>query len=188
MTHIENMLQQTPAEPIVAPVSFLSVTQSLTGRMWQARACDERIAEALAQRFTLPDILARAMAVRGITLETAADYLDPTLRLLMPDPSSFKDMDKAAARLVAAITAQESITIFGDYDVDGGTSTALLVRFLRACGAAPQLYIPDRTAEGYGPNAAAMERIAASSAKLVDLRRLRHDCARAAGPRARSWP
>ena len=146
---------------------FLNVTQSLTGRRWETRAYDERVAEALRQRFDIPDLLARGMAARGVTLDAAADYLDPTLRALLPNPSVFKDMDKAAARMAAAIQSNESITIFGDYDVDGGTSSALLLRFLRVCGVSPGLYIPDRMHEGYGPNAAAMERIAAAGAKLL---------------------
>lgn len=150
-----------------SPPTFLGVTQSVTGRMWQARAADERITEALRQRFALPDLLARSMAGRGVTLDEAADYLEPTLRALLPNPSMFKDMDKAAARLAAAVQAKESVTIFGDYDVDGATSSALLLRFLRACGLSAGLYIPDRMKEGYGPNAAAMEKIAADSAKLV---------------------
>lgn len=147
--------------------AFLNVTESLTGRRWETRSYDERIAEALRQRFDVPDLLARGMAARGVTLDAAADYLDPTLRALLPNPSIFKDMDKAAERTAAAIKNGEAIAIFGDYDVDGGTSSALLLRFLRACGITPRLTIPDRMKEGYGPNSAAMERIAAEGAKLL---------------------
>jgi len=147
--------------------AFLNVTESFSGRRWEARQSDERVAEALRQRFALPDLLARSMAARGIGLEQAADYLEPTLRVLLPNPSSLKAMDEAAARLVKAIQQQEAITIFGDYDVDGGTSSALLLRFLQHCGVTAQLYIPDRMKEGYGPNAAAMEAIAATGCKLL---------------------
>lgn len=154
--------------PAITPEpAFLGVRESFSGRQWLARAADNRLVEALTQRFALPDFIARCMAARGVTLETAADYLSPTLRALMPDPSVLQAMDAAAARLAAAITARESITIFGDYDVDGGTSSALLLRFLRHCGIAAGLYIPDRLAEGYGPNGAAMEKIAAAGAKLL---------------------
>lgn len=164
------MLATAPSPSSNEPLQdspFLGVDNSLTGRVWRIRQADERLAEALQQRFSLSDTLARSMAARGVTLESAADYLDPTLRALMPDPSRFKDMDKAAARLATAIKAKEAVTIFGDYDVDGGTSSALLLRFLRACGGEAALYIPDRMTEGYGPNAAAMEKIAAQGAKLV---------------------
>ncbi len=152
--------------PEAAPV-MLGVTQSFSGRQWQARAYDERIALALQQRFGLTDLAARCMAGRGVSLEQAADYLQPTLRALLPNPAVLQAMDVAAARLAAAVQAQEAVTIFGDYDVDGGTSTALLVRFLRHCGVTAQIYIPDRMTEGYGPNVGAMERIAATGAKLV---------------------
>lgn len=148
-------------------LAFLNVTESLTGRRWETRSYDERIAEALRQRFDIPDLLARGMAARGVTLDAAADYLDPTLRSLLPNPSVFKDMDKAAERTAAAIQNSEAITIFGDYDVDGGTSSAVLLRFLRACGVTPGLTIPDRMKEGYGPNSAAMERIATAGTKLL---------------------
>ncbi|MGB4100799.1 MAG: single-stranded-DNA-specific exonuclease RecJ [Alphaproteobacteria bacterium] len=146
---------------------FLNVTRSVTGRRWETRAYDERVAEALRQRFDVPDVLARGMAARGVTLDAAADYLDPSLRAQLPNPSLFKDMDKATARVATAIQSGAAITVFGDYDVDGGTSSALLLRFLRACGSAPRLYIPDRIQEGYGPNAVAMERIAATGTKLL---------------------
>lgn len=161
------MTQTDPAMVKDNPAAFLSVTTSLSGKRWEARWVDLRVAEALQQRFGMPDLVAQCMTGRGIGLHNAADYLEPTLRALLPNPSCLQDMDKAAARIAQAITAQESITIFGDYDVDGGTSSALLLRFLRHCGVTARLYIPDRIAEGYGPNATAMETIAASGSKLV---------------------
>jgi single-stranded-DNA-specific exonuclease len=150
-----------------APAALLQVVASLSGQRWVARRYDARIAEALQQRFDLPALLAESMAARGVGLEAAADYLQPTLRALLPNPSALQGMDAAAARLASAIQRQESLTVFGDYDVDGGTSSALLLRFLRHCGVAAQLYIPDRRQEGYGPNPLAMERIAAAGSTLV---------------------
>lgn len=149
------------------PSAFLSVEQSLTGRRWLAREGDARLAETLAQRYRLPDLVARSLAARGVTLESAPSFLEPRLRDLLPDPSRFVDMDKAAARLAAAIQANEPVAVFGDYDVDGGTSSALLLRFGRAAGRDFRLYIPDRIAEGYGPNAAALQQLAAEGIKLV---------------------
>jgi len=150
-----------------SPPPFLAVTQSFTGRRWEARVYDERTALALAQRFTLPDIIARSLAARGVTLDDAAGFLDPKLRDSLPNPSVFKDMDTAAARLVAALQNNEPIAVYGDYDVDGATSSALLLRFLRAVGHEARLYVPDRLREGYGPNADAMRQLAAEGIKLV---------------------
>ena len=114
------------------------------------------MAMALAQSHGLPELVGRVLAARGITLDTADAFLAPTLRALMPDPSVLTDMDKAAARLARAVTAGEAIAVFGDYDVDGATSAALLHRYLSAVARPPRLYIPDRIAEGYGPNAPAL--------------------------------
>jgi single-stranded-DNA-specific exonuclease len=146
---------------------FLDVARSTTGRRWQARASDERMALALAQSRSLPEVVARVMAARGITLDTADSYLAPTLRQLMPDPSRLADMDVAAARLAEAVVSGESVAVFGDYDVDGATSAALFFRYLAAVGRAPRLYIPDRITEGYGPNAAALLRLHQEGVRLV---------------------
>ena len=147
--------------------SFLGVERSFTGRRWLARPYDERMALALAQRFTLPDLIARSLSARNLDLETAPAFLEPRLRDLLPDPSLFKDMDKAADRAVAAVQRGEKIAVFGDYDVDGGTSTALLARFFRAVGVEIRPYIPDRMREGYGPNSAAMQTLADEGVTLV---------------------
>jgi len=147
--------------------AFLGVEQSFTGRRWVARDYDERTALALSQRHTLPDVIARSLSARGIDLETAPAFLQPKLRDLLPDPSRFKDMDKAAVRMAEALQRGEKIAVFGDYDVDGATSAALLLRFGRAVGSELRLYVPDRLREGYGPNAAAMEQLAAEGIKLV---------------------
>ena len=110
---------------------MLGVERSATGRRWVPRDFDDRTALALAQRLGLSEALGRVLAARGVDLDTADEYLTPTLRSALPDPSVFQDMDVAADRLVAAIKSAEPIAIFGDYDVDGATSAALLSRLFR---------------------------------------------------------
>lgn len=146
---------------------LLDVTRSFTDRLWQGTEADARIGLALAQRLGVSEITGRLLAARGIGLDDAPDYLDPTLRRLLPDPGHLLDMERAAIRLADAIRDGEPIAIFGDYDVDGATSSALLIRFLRALGVEATLYIPDRQAEGYGPNAPALEGLARAGARLV---------------------
>jgi single-stranded-DNA-specific exonuclease len=142
-------------------------TTSLTGWQWVLREADPRLALTLAQKFDLPEVLARVLAGRGVGMEEAEAFLNPSLKVSMPDPSHLLDMDKAAGRVAAAIVAGEKIAIFGDYDVDGATSSALLARYFRALGAQPMLYIPDRMTEGYGPNAKALLGLQAAGASLV---------------------
>ena len=113
---------------------MLGVEKSATGRRWVPREFDDRTAQALAQRLGLPEALGRVLAARGVGLDDAEDYLEPTLRTALPDPSDFHDMDVAADRLVAAIQSAETIAIFGDYDVDGATSAALLSRLFSSVG------------------------------------------------------
>jgi len=150
------------------PAPFLGVERSVTGKFWRQRASDERMGLAIAQRMRLPEIVGRLLAARGQTLDTAESFLAPKLRDLLPDPSRFKDMDAAAARVAQAIQRNEKIAIFGDYDVDGATSAALLSRFLHAVGAQPvRLYVPDRGREGYGPNAPALLKLKEEGAGLV---------------------
>ena len=132
-----------------------------------AREFDERITLALAQRFNIPEIIARSLNARGIGLDDADSFLDPKLRDLLPDPSCLKDMDKAAARFAVAIKNGEKIAVFGDYDVDGATSSAILLRFAQKLGTELRLYIPDRLKEGYGPNPVAMRLLAQEGIKLV---------------------
>ena len=122
---------------------------------------------ALAQSRSLPEVVGRVMAARGVTLDTADTFLTPTLRALMPDPSVLADMDQAAARLTDAVIGGESIAIFGDYDVDGATSTALLQRYLSAVARPPRCYIPDRITEGYGPNTPALLKLHHEGVRLV---------------------
>ena len=146
---------------------FLDVERSASGRRWEERLADPRQGLALAQRLGVPEVVGRVMAARGVGLDDAAVYLEPTLRDSLPDPLCLKDMDAAVARLVQAVTTGEAIAIFGDYDVDGATSSALLHRFLRAIGAEPRVYIPDRIAEGYGPNAPALLELHNQGAAVV---------------------
>ncbi len=142
------------------------VARSLSGNRWQLRAAAERDVRALAQTFRLDDAVARVLAARGFDKESAAPFLTPRLRDQMPDPSDFRDMDPAAARLAEAVQRRESVAIFGDYDVDGATSGAVLGRFLRALGVTARRYVPDRLTEGYGPNVAAMRALAAEGVRL----------------------
>ena len=121
----------------------------------------------MAQAHGLPELAARILAARGVDMDTVESYLAPTLRDLLPDPSALRDMDKAAARIAGAIMSGERIALFADYDVDGATSSALLLRFLRSVGSDALLYVPDRILEGYGPNAAAFGALAGQGARLV---------------------
>ena len=147
--------------------AFLGVERSLTGRRWAARLGDERLALAIAQRHGLPDAISRLLAARDVDLEAVGDFLEPTLRRFLPDPSHLKDMDAAVARLVRAVQTGERIVVFGDYDVDGATSSALLLRFFRSVGGNIGVYIPDRRKEGYGPNAPALLKIREDGASVV---------------------
>lgn len=140
---------------------------SLTGWEWVARAADERQIMTLMQRHGLPEVLARILACRGVSGDEVEPFLNPNLKTLLPDPSHLLDMDKAAERIARAVTAGERIAVFGDYDVDGATSSALLIRFFRALGAAAAFYIPDRMKEGYGPNAPALLKLKEQGASLV---------------------
>ncbi len=147
--------------------AFLGVERSLTGRRWRSRHADDRAGLAIAQRLALPEIIGRLLAGRGVAAEAAESFLNPTLRELLPDPSRFRDMDAAAERLSRAVREGEGIAIFGDYDVDGATSAALLSRFLAAVGRAPRIYIPDRMKEGYGPNLPALLALKGEGIKVV---------------------
>ena len=121
----------------------------------------------LVREAGVSDAVARVLAARGVDASAASDFLHPTLKVLMPDPSGFADMDQAAARIVVAIKAGETIAVFGDYDVDGATSSALLMRFFRSIGVAITVYIPDRRIEGYGPNAPALLKLRDQGVKVV---------------------
>jgi single-stranded-DNA-specific exonuclease len=148
---------------------FLGVEQSATGRAWRDRLDERGSARALAivQRHELPELLARILAGRGVEVEAAVGFLDPTVRALMPDPNVLTDMPVAVARLADAVTRGEKVAIFGDYDVDGASAAAVLARFLRHAGLDPLIHIPDRVFEGYGPNVEAIRTLAAAGATLL---------------------
>ncbi len=137
--------------------------------MWVDRldAAATRTATAIGQRTALSEILARIVAGRGVTLDEAETYLQPTIRELMPDPSTLAGMDELADRLAKAITDSEPVALFGDYDVDGAASCALMTRYLRHFGLEPQVHIPDRIFEGYGPNTAAIDKLVEGGANLL---------------------
>ena len=148
---------------------FLNVESSASGRSWIDRLNPEsaRLATAISQRTGLSEIVARILAERGVGLDDAAIFLKPTIRDLMPDPSTLTGMDELAARLVDAILAREKIALFGDYDVDGASSVALMSRFLSHFNIENIVHIPDRIFEGYGPNDAAMEKFVSEGATLI---------------------
>lgn len=158
--------------------AFLSVETSLTGRRWIGPGLEaERLAEAMAQITRLPLALCATLVARGVTPQDAATFLAPQLRDLLPDPLRLKDMGRAASRFLAAVKSRQRIAIFADYDVDGGSSAALLIVWLRAMGAQATLYIPDRIDEGYGPNVPAMAALGAAHDLIlcVDCGTLSHD-------------
>ncbi len=147
------------------PEAAFGVARSFSGRRWLLKPVDAELESTLLRE--LPPVVARLLALRGVTLAQAADYLAPRLKKLLPDPSVLKDMDVAVARAAKALTAGERIAVFGDYDVDGSTSAALLSDFLTALGAPPRVYIPDRMTEGYGPSPTAMRALHVEGASLV---------------------
>jgi single-stranded-DNA-specific exonuclease len=138
-------------------MSPLNISASITGQAWRWRHGDGES----------DDLVTQLLLARGCPPDAVDAYRDPTIRAFMPDPSIFRDMDVAADRLAEAVRAGENVTVFGDYDVDGATSAALLIRVLRSLGLAPQAYIPDRLMEGYGPSGAALVRIAEGGASLI---------------------
>ncbi len=142
--------------------AFLNVETSLTGRRWVGPSLEEdRLAEAMAQQTRLPLALCLTLVKRGVAPAEASTYLAPALRDLLPDPLRLKDMGLAAARFLRAVKDGQRIAVFADYDVDGGSSAALLILWLRTMGRDATLYIPDRIDEGYGPNVPAMAALAA---------------------------
>jgi single-stranded-DNA-specific exonuclease len=153
------------AEEIDAP--FLGVERSVTGKRWQTRLKDERLATALAQRFELHDVVARVLAARDVQLDDAALFLNPTLKSTLPDPGHLLEMQAAVERLTRAICDGETVGVLGDYDVDGATSSALIVNFFAALGQTVPVYIPDRQNEGYGPNLPALLKLQEQGASVV---------------------
>jgi single-stranded-DNA-specific exonuclease len=168
--------------------AFLNVERSATGQRWVSRLDQAGLNRALAisQHHGLPELLARVLAGRCVGLDEAPDFLDPTLRRLMPDPYTMTDCQKAVERIADAIRLQQSVAIFGDYDVDGAASSALMHRFLSHFGLDVRIYIPDRIFEGYGPSAAAIDQLIDDGARLiitVDCGSTSHEALEAAAKR-----
>ena len=134
----------------------LDIHQSILGQPWRWRALE---ADARDPGFAPDDLVTQLLLARGAERETLEAHRSPSIRGFMPDPSIFRDMDKAAGRLADAVIAGEAVTVFGDYDVDGATSAALMIRLLRGLGLDPRAYIPDRLMEGYGPSGEALVRV-----------------------------
>lgn len=145
------------------------MTNSALGRMWVERCSTAQgtIALAIAQMHGLSDVLARVLAGRGVGLHETEGFLNPRLRDLMPDPNVLTDMEQAASRLAEAVIRREKVAIFGDYDVDGACSAALLAEYLRACGVPYAIHIPDRITEGYGPNVDAIRALREQGADIL---------------------
>ena len=162
---------QSPGKGPADARYFLDVRSSATGLSWQHRLdpAQELGALAIAQKHGTPDLVARVLAGRGVSAETAARFLDPTIRDLLPDPASLTDMERAAARIAQAALRRESVAIFGDYDVDGAASSAMLKRFLAHYDVQAEIYIPDRIFEGYGPNPDAMRELASRASLIVTV-------------------
>ncbi len=148
---------------------FLGVESSATGRAWRDRLDERGAARALAiaQRHELPELLARILAGRNVEADAVDAFLDPTIKGSMPDPHVLTAMKEASERIAEAVTRGETVAIFGDFDVDGATSSAVLTRYLRQCGIEPIIHIPDRLFEGYGPNIEAVRVLAERGAKLL---------------------
>ncbi|WP_175869430.1 single-stranded-DNA-specific exonuclease RecJ [Bartonella gabonensis] len=148
---------------------FLNVESSACGQAWLDTLDVQGInnARAISQKFGFPDQLARVLSARDVDESEAVSFINPTLRTLMPDPESFVDMQCAAERIVKALLNQEQVAVFGDYDVDGACSSALIARFFRYFGIDVKIYIPDRIVEGYGPNESAMRMLVQQGAHLI---------------------
>ena len=152
---------------IRTPAPILGVTRSLTGRRWTWRGGEERLGLHIAQREGVPEVVGRLLAARGVAAEAAHDFLEPSLRALLPNPSVLADMDRVADRLAHAVQTGETVAVFGDYDVDGACSAAIIASLLRDFGCPVLTHVPDRLTEGYGPNAPALVALAQRGATLV---------------------
>jgi single-stranded-DNA-specific exonuclease len=145
----------------------LGVARSLSGRRWVWRGGDDRVGLGIAQRLGVPEIVGRLLAARGVDIDAGAHFLEPTLRALLPDPSLLVDMDIAAERLAHAVRRGETVGVFGDYDVDGACSAALMCTLLRELGCTVLHHVPDRMMEGYGPNGPALHSLVLRGASLI---------------------
>ncbi|WP_105372481.1 single-stranded-DNA-specific exonuclease RecJ [Neorhizobium huautlense] len=169
MTRFISALSSAAETVDPVPRAFLGVERSASDQRWMSRldqAAQNR-ALAIAQIHGIPDLVARVLAGRGVSLDDAPAFLDPTIRSLMPEPYTLTDCEKAVGRIAEAIAKRQKVAIFGDYDVDGAASSALLYRFLQHFGVEAEIYIPDRIFEGYGPNPAAIRQLIANGAGLI---------------------
>src|SRR5258708_30449641 len=170
-------------EPLVAASAFVGVERSASGRRWRLREAANGAAHIISERHGLPEIVGRLLAQRGIGVDQAPAFLAPRLRDQLPDPAHLIDMAVAVERLVRAVRDRDKIVVFGDYDVAGATSAALLLRFFAAIGVDAGVYVPDRMREGYGPNAPALlqlKREGAAVVVTVDCGTTAHDALAAA--------
>ena len=149
------------AEPV------FGVLESVSGLLWKTRSCDYRKGLAISQRLNVPSIVGQVLAARSVDLQNAESFLNPKLRDELPDPSTLLDMNKAVDRVIEALVKSQKIAVFGDYDVDGATSSALLKRYFGAIGFDLDIYIPDRVKEGYGPSIGAFQSLLKRKAELV---------------------
>jgi len=147
--------------------NVLDIQESILGKKWTFSQVDERLSQGISQSFGLPEIIGRLLTARGVQFDEVEDFLNPTIKTQLPDPSSLKDMDRAAVRIADAIMGGQKVAVFGDYDVDGATSSALLKRFFKALGSDLRVYIPDRIREGYGPNIHALLKLKDEGMDLV---------------------
>lgn len=148
-----------------APSSILGIDRSLTGRAWRWRGGNMDLSSSNASLDH--DLVTQLLLARGVPHDDIERHRNPSLRAFLPDPSAFRDMDLAAERLAQAVLTNENMTVYGDYDVDGATSAALLIRLLRMLGHPARYYIPDRLLEGYGPSGEALVRLGAEGSSLV---------------------
>lgn len=147
--------------------AYLGVSNSLSGKVWRQRPTDDALAAEHARRLNSSDLVGRLLAARGVLPDEAQLFLNPTLKDLFPDPSTFADMDKATEVILDAIVSGKKVAVFADYDVDGGTSSAILSRYFRAWGRELILYVPDRLTEGFGPTPGAFRALKEMGAELV---------------------
>jgi len=139
--------------------NILQGFNSYTDSKWQVKTFDERQAELISQKFEVSNLIAKLFSIRNISIDDIASYLNPTLKDNMPDPNILMDMEKACKRILVALKNNEKIAIFGDYDVDGSTSTSCLIKYFNLLGVEVVYHIPDRFTEGYGPNKEAFQNL-----------------------------
>ena len=135
------------------------IDNSVLGKDWISKNYSEEKLNFLKDNFNLSEILSKLLAIRNIKLEDVKVFLNPKIKNLIPNPFILKDMDKAVGRSIKAITENQKIGIFGDYDVDGATSTAILGNYFKEIGKKVEIYIPDRKTEGYGPSKKGFEKL-----------------------------